>query len=335
MELIVDQYGIFIGQKSERLVLRDKGKVLQEVPFINLDQVIVISRGVSLSSDVIEKCVENGIPILFLSSNGTPFANLASPLLLGTVITRREQMRAYYDDRGVYLGKQFAKGKIGNQVNLLKYMSKYRKLRNKEEYELIQQGISSLELAKDELDKIIGQNIDEARQVILNVEGRGGALYWATIEKILPQDLGFEKREKRGASNIVNIVINYGYGILYSQIWQAILLSGMDPFAGFIHVDRPGKPSLILDLIEEFRQPVVDRVIFGLLGKNVKFEMEDDKLAFHTRKLIAQKVLERLEDTCLYQGKKHKIKTIIQRQARSVASYVREEGSYKPFIAPW
>ena len=57
----------------------------------------------------------------------------------------------------------------------------------------------------------------------------------------------------------MNALLNYGYGILYSQVWSALTLAGLEPFAGFLHVDRPGKPSLVLDFIEEFRQPIVDQ----------------------------------------------------------------------------
>jgi len=57
----------------------------------------------------------------------------------------------------------------------------------------------------------------------------------------------------------VNSALNYGYGILYGQVWGAVMNAGFEPFAGFLHLDRPGKPSLVLDLIEEFRQPIVDR----------------------------------------------------------------------------
>ena len=129
--------------------------------------------------------------------------------------------------------------------------------------------------------------------------------------------------------------MNYGYGMLYSQVWTAITLAGLEPFAGFMHVDRPGKPSLVLDLVEEFRQPVVDRVVIAMFSKGFKVELEEDRLSAGTRKDLAERILERLEATDNYNGKRLKLSSIIQRQARSIATFVRGEGKYRPFVGGW
>jgi CRISPR-associated protein Cas1 len=77
----------------------------------------------------------------------------------------------------------------------------------------------------------------------------------------MPEQYDWPGREGRGAQDPLNSLLNYGYGILYGQVEQAIILAGLDPYAGFLHADRPGKPSLTLDLIEEFRQVAIDRVV--------------------------------------------------------------------------
>jgi len=99
-----------------------------------------------------------------------------------------------------------------------------------------------------------------------------------------------------------------------------------------------GRVSLVYDLVEEFRQTVVDRTVFGLLNKGVEFKVGDDGLLVEkTRKLLAEKVLERLnEGEERYEGKRHKLRTIIQSQARHIATFVRgERPAYKPFVARW
>ena len=105
----------------------------------------------------------------------------------------------------------------------------------------------------------------------------------------------FETREHRGAPDAVNSALNYGYGILYTQVWGAIMNAGLEPFAGFLHVDRPGKPSLVLDLIEEFRQPIVDRAVIAALTKGLKLETREGLLTDESRRAVAGAVLERLE----------------------------------------
>lgn len=335
MDIIVSEFGIFLGKKSERLVIKENGKVKEEVPFFKIGQVLITSKGVSLSSDLIEECATAGIPLSFLSSDGRPYAIIQSPHLQGTVITRREQMLAYNDHRGFELAKQFALGKISNQINLLKYISKYRKTTNPEVYEMLMASISRGEDLRKSLANLTGENVDGARDYILNFEGRMASIYWDAVMKIVPASYGFTGREKRGATDLVNSLLNYGYGILYSQIAVAIALAGLDPYAGFLHTDRSGKPSLVLDLIEEFRQPVVDKTIIGMLGRNANWRISDGKLDDKTKRDLAERIMERLESKELYQRKKFTLRTIMQRQARAVAMFARGEKSYKPFIAGW
>jgi CRISPR-associated protein Cas1 len=335
MRLIVSNFGSFVGKKSERLVVKESGRIVTEVPFFKLEQVLITTPGASISSDVIRECALGGIPITFLSYNGTPYAQIQSPHLQGTVQTRRAQMLAYINKRGLILACAFAGGKIGNQINLLKYMAKYRKQADIKLYEKIQEQIGEILKLQMALANIEGINVDDARQNILNIEGRSANLYWQAISEILPKEIGFASREKRGASDLTNCLLNYGYGILYSQVQIAIILAGLDPYAGFLHVDRPGKPSLVLDLIEEFRQPVVDRTVFGMLGHGAKWKVQEGMLDETTRLEVAEKILGRLDAKEFYQGKKYTLRTIIQRQARSVATFVRGEGKYRPFIASW
>ena len=337
MDLIVDQFGCFIGKKSERLRVTRKGEVMQEIPFFELKSVLVIAQGVSISSDAIYQCVQQGIPISFLSYTGKPYARVLSPHLTGTVRTRREQLLAYEDGRGVVLGKAFAAGKLSNQANLLKYMAKYRKGKDRELYRDVQDTAMEIQGLGDQLRELEGEKMDELRAQLLNLEGRGASIYWGMVGRLLRADVHWPGREHRGAQDPVNSALNYGYGILYSRVEGAIILAGLDPYAGFVHVDRPGKPSLVLDLIEEFRQPVVDRTVLGLVNRGMAIELDaEGRLAEETRKLLATKVLERLEGTERYEGKKHALRVILHRQAQHVATFVRgERGVYRPFVSGW
>jgi CRISPR-associated protein Cas1 len=337
MHLIIDQFGSFVGKKSGRLRVTNKGEVVHEVPFFKLRNLLITARGVSLSSDVIHDCTQAGIPINFVSYTAKPYARIISSDLAGTVKTRREQLLAYTDSRGVVLGKAFAAGKLGNQSNLLKYMAKYRKDRQRETLQLVRDAAIEIQVMKDELQGLQGQCIDAVRLQLMNLEGRAAKMYWDAIGKLLLGDLEWKGREHRGATDPVNSALNYGYGVLYTQIEGAIVLAGLDPYAGFVHVDRPGKPSLVLDLIEEFRQMVVDRVVFGLLNKGVEIAVDERGLLTEvTRRVLAEKVLERPEGHERYEAKKHALRAIIQSQARHVATFLQgERENYKPFIGSW
>jgi CRISPR-associated protein Cas1 len=337
MELIVEGKGTFVGKHQGRLrVTRDK-RTLSEVPIIHLKQVLIIDSGVSISSDVIKVCSDEGIPIHFMDLRGTAVAALYSAGLTGTVLTRRAQLLAYENSVGILLAKAFVAGKIDNQANLLRYMAKYRKEIEPALYEEMM--LTALEMRDylHELAQLTAEKIEMLRERILSVEGRAAQRYWAAIARLVPADLAWPGRETRGALDGLNSSLNYGYGILYSQVEQALILAGLDPYGGYLHADRPGKPSLALDLIEEFRQTVVDRTIIALVNKRVPIEQDETlRLTETTRKKIAEKVLERLESSEPYEKKRQALRFILQSQARHLALFVRgERECYEPFVAGW
>jgi CRISPR-associated protein Cas1 len=333
-ELIIGEWGAYLGKHSERLKVTKKSVLLQEVPLAHLQQVLITSGGVSLSSDAIEECARRGIPIHFLDFAGRAYATLFSGQLTGTVKTRREQLLAYTDRRGLILGRTFAMGKVYNQMNLLRYMSKNHKVT-----EELQQTLIDLEGMSDALSRLEGENIDAVRGQLLATEGQAAKVYWAQMKQLLRVETDWPGREGQGATDLVNSLLNYGYGVLYTKVEQALVLAGLDPFAGFVHTDRPGKPSLVFDLIEEFRQPVVDRAVFAMLNLKMVFEQDEEgKLSMEARRQLAKKIMERLaEGRERYEGKRQSLQFILYSQARHIATFVRGDlgRDYEPFICSW
>ena len=333
--LIADTFGSHVGKYSERLKITQKGQTLAQAPLIHLDTVSVLSMGVSISAAALEACCERGIPIFFIDTTGEPYASIYSSGLAGTVLTRREQLRAYDDQRGASLGVAFAAGKIQNQATTLKYLAKTRKdtpLGNE------------LKLAAGDvldhlawLDRLQGNTVDELRGSILAAEGNAAQVYWQAVRAVIPDAYQWPSRVGRGAKDAINSLLNYGYGILYGQMERALVLAGLDPYAGFIHVDRPGKPSLVLDLIEEFRQVAVDRVVFGLAARNFGVEQDEKgRLSEDTRRSFADHILQHLEAGVRYEDKRHPLRQVIQMQARRLAAFLRgEHESYLPYKAEW
>lgn len=342
-DLIADEFGSFVGKYSGRLKITRKKEVLAQAPLLHLESVTIASSGVSISADAIRACTERGIPIHFLSGTGNPYASLYSSGLTGTVLTRRAQLASYKDMRGVKLALAFAGGKIENQSRLLKYVAKYRKDTDAQVYQELHWLCGEVIDHMEEicmLDFIALRDdctINDIRGQLLSIEGRAAQKYWRAYKLLLPQALEWPGRQGRGARDPFNSALNYGYGILYSQVERALVLAGLDPYGGFIHVDRPGKPSLVLDLIEEFRSVVVDRTVLGLVNKG--FVIEQDTRGYlteKTRRKLAERILGRLESGERYEKKRHALRSIMQMQARHIATYVRgERDFYSPFLAGW
>lgn len=337
MELIVEGKGAFIGKHQGRFRITHPQQSTREVPLLHLKHIIIIDSGVSISSDVIQVCSNEGIPIHFLDRRGSAIATLYSAGLTGTVLTRRAQLLAYETASGVAIAKAFVAGKLANQSNLLRYMAKYRKETDVALHTELMLVAIELQDHIYELEQLQAEKIEMIREQILSVEGRAAQRYWAAIASIIPAELQWPGRETRGAMDKLNAALNYGYGILYCQVEQALTLAGLDPYGGYLHADRPGKPSLVLDLIEEFRQTAVDRTIIGLINKHVAIEQDDEQLLTEsTRRKIAEKVLERMESSEIYEKKRQALRFILQSQARHLASFVRgEREQYEAFITGW
>jgi CRISPR-associated protein Cas1 len=341
--LIVDDRGSFVGKYSGRLRVLRSGegtlseRLVQEAPLLHLESVLISGRGVALSTDAVEACVKDGIPLHFVDWRGRPYAALYAAGLTGTVMTRRAQLAAYDDERGLALGIAFATGKIENQAGFLRYTAKYRQDRDPDLYTELRLCATEVRDHLEDLRRITAASVDEARHQILSAEGRAAKFYWGALHKLLPDGYHWPGRKGRGARDPINAALNYGYGILYGQVERALVLAGLDPYGGFIHADRPGKPSLVFDLIEEFRQVVVDRTVVGMANRNMTLDLDErGRLKKGARRSIAEKVLQRLEARERYERKRRPIRTILQSQARHLATFVRgDRDSYEPFLARW
>lgn len=335
--LIVDEFGSFIAKKSGRLRVTCQGEKRAEAPIMHLETVLVTGRGVSLSSDTVAACAEAGIPIHFLDRRGQPVGTFYSAGLTATVQTRRAQLLARDDARGLAFALAAAEGKLRNQANLLKYISKYRKKKAPAVYADVRLLADEVLDHLAELERLNGANVDACRGQLLSIEGRGAQKYWQGIGKLLLAAVQWPGRRTQGATDPFNSALNYGYGILYSQVERALVLAGLDPYAGFLHVDRPGKASLVYDAVEEFRQTVVDRTVMAVFNRGTAIDLDErGRLVAEARRDLARKVLARLEAAEPYEGKRHPLRSIIQRQARHLATFLRgERETYEPFIASW
>lgn len=334
-QLILSGFGMYLGKKSERLQIKLGGKAVYEFPFFRISEVVVASRGVSLSSDLLKEFCERGIRLSFVEASGRPYAMLSSPVLTATVESRREQLLAYNDQRGLDFARLIVRGKIRNQRHLLLYFGKYLKQSDAARFDIVSAAARKLRALELQARRIEGTAIAEKRAELMGLEGVAGRLYWEGVRAIVESKADFMGRVHQGASDAFNALLNYGYGILYTHVWGAVVNAGLEPFAGYLHVDRPGKPSLVLDMVEEFRQPVVDRTVVAFTNLGQQIAMKDGMLDESTRKTIAQKILERLAARESFRGQQYQVRSIIQMQARSLVSFLRGKGAYKPFSFRW
>ncbi len=176
----------------------------------------------------------------------------------------------------------FARGKIQNQETLLRYAARYRQETDPKAYEQVLRAAADLRGYLVQLDHLADRypSLEALRPHVMAVEAQAAKAYWGAFGALLREGAPpWPGRHTRGASDPLNSALNYGYGILYGTIERACLLAGLDPYAGYLHTDRPGKPSLVLDLIEEFRQPVVDRTVLAYFNRGRRLELVEGKIS--------------------------------------------------------
>lgn len=332
-EIVVSTHGAFVGKTGNRLVVKLNRKIILTQQLDKLKNVVVATNGVTLSSDLIRECSSRKISIVFTESHGPPYAMVHTPshphARLGLA-----QLEAIQNGQGLKIAKRIVIGKIRNQLNLIKFYGRSRK--NDIGF---QEGLDAME---SEIDGLVndakkfagGLEYDMVRDRLFSVEGRAASAYWGMARQLLPDDVEFPGRRHKGASDLVNSLLNYGYGILYARVWQAVAFAGLNPHLSFLHASQTAKPSLVFDLIEEFRCQAVDRAVFTMFtrGEELKIERKSGQLTETTKKKVIRNVLERLTSLAPYRGKKKSLGEVIRLQSSHLAACLAKGKKYKPFI---
>lgn len=329
---MIDGYGASLRKKGNRLIVESKDRA-EEFSSDKVSQVLIL-KGSSISTDAIKLASEKGVDVVCLDRVGRPYARVYPCRLGGTTLTRRNQLEAYLSSKGTVLANSFVRAKVENMGYFLKALGKSRGndvLKENGDYIL----------KFSERTKGQGKSVDKVRNELLGIEGESSKIYFESLGEVLPKNLYSGTRSKRPPEDIFNALLSYGYGILYSEVEKGCIISGLDPYLGFLHTDRYGKPSMVLDLIEEFRQPIVDRAMVTLAVRDQIGESEVDRekgvyLNRNGRRLAIEALMTRLETKIKYRGKNLSLQDIILKQAREVVRFVNGEiKSYRPFIYKW
>lgn len=338
--LVVDGFGKFIRCEGDQIVVTEGGRVVHRALAEELRQVVVIGGG-GISFEAMELLGECGVDLIKVDWKGEVVCRLSSSLMR-TVQTRREQYAAYNDIRGGHLSIAFIFGKIKNQYALLGTLAKARAESSPNVAGMLIEARNALGTIANELAGMPEAPPNELRGRLMGIEGNCSRIYWEAVSRILPKEFGFEGRSGRYAQDPINAMLNYGYALLEGEVWHGVHYAGLDPYGGFLHVDRPGKASMVLDLMEEFRQQVVDRTVISLITKGTvkpdEFEYSEGvcKLGEKPKRLVVESIESLFEEYIRHREVKIRWTDLIMSQAVEVAKYLRgETARYEPFYLRW
>ena len=253
--IYITQDDAFIGKTDERLQVKAQKQTILDVPLIKVDGVVVLGRA-NISPAAIVELLQRNIPLSFLTGTGRYLGRLEPELTKNIFVRSAQWQAAGESEQALHVVRGFIRGKLKNYRNAL-----LRREREASELDL-QAATTRIEQAIASLDKTT--TVDSLR----GFEGAGSAAYFGVFNQLIrAEDFEFEARRRRPPTDPVNALLSFGYALLRHDVQGAVNIVGFDPYLGYLHVQRYGRPSLALDLMEEFRPLVVDAMVLSAINR--------------------------------------------------------------------
>lgn len=253
----------YLSLDGENVVVLEEQQEIGRIPLHNL-QAIVTFGYTGASPALMGVCAQRNIELSFMSGNGRFLARVTGEVK-GNVTLRKQQYRVSDDrEKSIKIARNFILGKVYNSRWVLERAGRDYAMRL--DAELIRK--KSLHLAQSMKNIRMCENNEE----LLGLEGEAASVYFSVFDELILQqkkDFYFHGRNKRPPLDNVNAMLSFAYSLLASMCGSALESVGLDPYVGFFHTDRPGRMSLALDLMEEFRSIMADRFVLTLINKRI------------------------------------------------------------------
>lgn len=333
--LYVTSPDVYLSLDGENIVVKKDDEVVMRVPVHNMEAIVAFNY-VGASPALMRKCCENGVSLCFFQ--GDKFCGRIIGQENGNVTLRKTQYRfSETDSESLNIARNMILGKVHNERYVVERAIRDYALRL--DCEKLENASSLLKQAMGNIKDC--ETLDELR----GFEGEAASVYFRVFDELILQNKNqfkFSGRNKRPPLDNVNALLSFTYSLLANECTGAAYSVGLDPYVGFLHRDRPGRQSLALDLMEEFRAPIADRFVLTLINKQEvnskgfkKLESGAVTMDETTRKIILQKWQENKNELILHPFLKEKIPQglLPYTQAMLLARYLRGDiNAYPPFF---
>ncbi len=267
MQLVINTFGTSLRRKGDRFVVKSSARQTPVEISAHKIQSLVIATGAHFSSNVIQLAAEHNIDVVFLDKLGRPIARVWQTKMGSTAAIRRRQLEAAETDEAMQFVRGWTTSKIDNQLGFLRELQ----ARRPEHAEAFTGPLGTIQECREKVAACTGA-VDEQRHTLMGLEGAAGRAYFQCLSPLMPQEYRFHGRSRQPAVDAFNAMLNYSYGVLYSQVERALILAGLDPFVGFLHTDDYNKRSLVFDMIEPFRILGDRTTVLFFTGRRAKQE---------------------------------------------------------------
>ncbi len=326
----------YLSLDGENIVLSVNKEERGRKP-LHLFESIVVFGYPGVSPALLGKCAEYGIIITFLTPSGK-FLSRSVGKTYGNVIVRRAQYRIADDpERSLHIAAAMLSAKMTNSAAVLRrVLSDHR-----ERVDAVRIENAAADIKYNAVKSYTAESADSLR----GLEGECANRYFSVFDELIltqKETFRYDGRSRRPPLDPVNAMLSFGYALMTSMCTSALESAGLDPYVGFFHTDRPGRCSLALDILEEFRAPFVDRFVLTMINKKVVSES-----SFYTKENGAVLLTDTARAEFLTQWQKKKSEEIIHPylkekvqwgmipfvQAMLLAKYIRGDlDDYPPFV---
>jgi CRISPR-associated protein Cas1 len=335
--LFVTTPGAYLAKDGQSVAVRMDRQVRIRVPLHNLGSVVCFGA-VGCSPAVMAACAKAGIAFTLLSARGRLLARVTG-FTPGNVLLRREQYRrADEEAAAIMIARSIVLAKVANSRVVLLRAARDRP--QSTACEVLRQAAHRLAQVFADAQHVGG--LDRLR----GLEGDASRAYFAAFNGMITNDhdaFVLHGRTRRPPRDNVNALLSFLYSILMHDARTACEAAGLDPGVGFLHTDRPGRPSLALDLMEEFRAFLADRVTLSLINRQQlrpsDFTCDEAggvMLTGEARKTVLAEYQKRKQESIMHPFLEEKttIGLLVHLQARLLARHLRDElDAYPAFIA--
>lgn len=315
----------YLSKDGLNVVVSVQQKEVFRIPIINIEGIVTFGY-MGASPGLMKLCADNGVSLTFLSPQGKFIARVQGPTR-GNVLLRTEQYRlADNEDFALHISKLFIGGKIQNYRNILR-----RYERDYGSNDDVASAVQKLEVRKRDLQRV--QDLNQLR----GIEGDAASVYFEVFPYLILNqklDFPFNGRNRRPPKDAVNAMLSFVYTLIANDVAASLETVGLDSYVGFLHKLRPGRTSLALDVMEELRAYLGDRLVLSLINRrqvNAKdFLFQGDESVIMTdscRKILLSAWQARKKETILhpYLNEKIPIGLLPYVQSMLLARYLRSE----------
>ncbi len=328
--LYVNENGARLSKDGETICIHCDGELIRRIPVRKLDQIILFGN-IQLTTPFMTGCLQRGISITLLSKNGGFYGIIDTLDSRNTELQRDQFACADSADNRLRLARAFVLGKLRNSRVIL---SRYARKRH----------LSAFDKAVAEHGRLIA-SLDNARKLnaVRGFEGMAANHYFQAWRAILETEWDFTGRKRQPPPDPVNVLLSFGYTLLFNNVFSLLRARGLNTHVGFLHAERAGHPALASDIMEEFRAPIIDATVLSLVlnGRLSRDDFKSDAtsggchMSDQARKTFIHAFEKKMNSRLIHPatGRKIDYRRCVDQQVHLLAKSICDsEIPYRPFV---